>query len=179
MMKTAFAAGAAIFLAATTAMAQTSGTTTQSKTTTTTTTTKWQSPDGTRGGSSSTTQTNTRSKSVTIGTSAPPRPHNSGWHNPQRPAGGSPFAGGWSMVVGKGRPCVLTLYAGFSPEGGGATTTGCASADLQAIGNWVMQGGHTLTLTKSMVSTVATLTRSGPGRFQGMTKTGEPITVWR
>lgn len=40
---------------------------------------------------------------------------------------------------------MLTLYQGFSPQGGGATTTGCASPDLQAIGNWVLQGGHTLT----------------------------------
>jgi hypothetical protein len=126
------------------AAAQTSTTATKSKATTTTTNNKWQSPGGMRGGSHSTTSTNTKSNSVTVGTQRP-GPHNPGWSNSQRPAGQSPYAGGWSLAIGKSRPCILTLYQGFSPQGGGATTTGCASPDLQAIGNWVLQGGHTLT----------------------------------
>lgn len=179
-MKSALAAGAAAVLAVTAAAAQSSTTTTQSKTTTTTTSTKWQSPDGMRGGSNSTTNTNTRSKSVTVGTPGPqrPNPHNSGWNNSQHPAG-NPYAGGWRLAVGKSRPCMLTLYQSSNPQGGGATTSGCAARDLQAVGNWVLQGGHTLTLTKGLISTVATLNRTGPGRFQGTMASGEPITVWR
>jgi hypothetical protein len=174
-MKSAFAAGTVVVFATTTAMGDTSSTATQSKTTTST---KWRSPRATRGGSSSTTLTNTQSKGVTIGTSSPQRQHNSGWSASQRPSQPHPYAGGWHLAVGKSRPCLLTLYAGFNADGGGTTTTGCPSADLQAVGNWILQAGHTLTPTKGLVSTVATLTRIAPGRFQGTTKSGQPITVW-
>lgn len=180
-MKTLPAVCVAALLAATAAAAQTSTTTTKSKTTTTTTTNTWQSPDGTRGGSHTTSNTNTKSKSLTVGTPQPqrPSPHNSGWTGFQHSAGQSPYAGGWRLTVGKGRPCMLTLYQSSNAQGGGATTSGCTSSDLQAVGNWVLQGGQTLTLTRGLVSTVATLTRTGPSRFQGMTKSGEPIAVWR
>jgi hypothetical protein len=176
-MKTCFAF-ASVLLVATSAAAQT--TTTTTKTTTTTTTSKWQSPDGTRGGSSSTTSTNTQSKSKSIGTIGHrPGLPNPTWNDTRRPTGYTPFAGGWRLAAGKGRPCMITLHQGFDPRGGGAVTSGCGTPDLKAVGNWTMPDGYTLTLTKSLVSTVATLRNAGHGRFEGVTSAGEPIAMWR
>lgn len=172
---------AATMMLAGTAYGQTSTTTTTSKTTTSTTTNSWKSPDGNKGGSNSVTNTNTKSKSLTVGRPGP------GTHTVSRPSPDSrpnPHdygpTGSWTLAAGKDRPCSLSLYKGFNAEGGGATTSGCKSADLRAVGNWILQNaGHTLVLTKSLVVPVATLRLVGPGRFQGTGSNGQTITVWR
>jgi hypothetical protein len=179
--KQAGAAFAAMIVLAGTAYGQTSTTTTTSKTTTTTTTKSWKSPDGNKGGSSSVTNTNTKSKSVTVGRPGPAS-HTVSRPNPDSRPTQYDYGptGSWTLAAGKDRPCSLSLYKGFNAEGGGATTSGCTSADLKAVGNWMLQnGGRTLILTKSLVVPVATLRLVGPGRFQGTGSNGQTITVWR
>lgn len=177
--KLAGAAFAAIMVMAGTAYGQTSTTTTTSKTTTTTTTNSWKSPDGNKGGSNSVTNTNTKSKSMTVGRPGPSSTNVSRPASNNGPGYDYGPTGSWSLAAGKDR-CTLSLYKGFNAEGSGATTSGCTSADLKAIGNWILQnGGHTLVLTKSLVVPFATLRLVGPGRFQGTGSNGQTITVWR
>jgi len=159
--------------------AQTSTTDTKTKTQTKSETKTFQSKDGTRKKTETTTKTQSDQRSIT---KTVPAPNNNVRNNdrdvPNRDIRRSQRAQGeWDATVA-GRACIINIYGGFEAGGGGATSSGCPG-ELADIGNWQLQGGHTLVLTKSLIVPVATLRRQGPYNFVGTTRDGQRIVLAR
>lgn len=91
--------------------------------------------------------------------------------------GRTELLGGWRMAAG-GDNCQLFMNLTSWAGGYRAISKGCASADLQKISAWDLQG-KTVTLKGADGSTVATLVGAGGERFTGRTSGAQAITLSR
>ena len=91
--------------------------------------------------------------------------------------GRTELLGGWRLASG-GDNCQLFMNLTSWAGGYRAISKGCASAELQKISAWDLQGKQ-VTLKGSDGSTVATLVGAGGERFSGSTAGRQPISLSR
>jgi Protease inhibitor Inh len=91
--------------------------------------------------------------------------------------GRTDLLGGWTINAAGGS-CQLFMTLTTWAGGYRASTRGCASAPLQTVSAWTMEGNQ-VQLLNDAGSTVARLYPSSKTQFTGQTEGGGPISVTR